>query len=102
MNIKKGDQVKIMKGKDRGKSGKVIKVAPLEGLVTVEGLNLHQKAVRAKTANEKGQLVKLPTPLNVSSLAVICPACGKATRVGNRRPAKGPKERYCKQCSATI
>lgn len=102
MNIKKGDQVKIMKGKDRGKSGKVVKVYPSEKLVTVEGLNLHQKAVRAKTTDEKGQLVKLPTPMNVSSVAIICPACGKATRVGNRRPAKDPKERYCKQCNATI
>ena len=102
MNIKKGDQVNIMKGKDRGKSGKVIRVSPLEGLVTVEGLNLHQKSVRSKNANEKGQLVKLPTPIHVSSLAVVCPACGRTTRIGNRRPAKGTKERYCNHCSATI
>ncbi len=102
MNIKKGDKVNIMKGKDRGKSGKVIRVQPLEGLVTVEGLNLHKKAIRAKNANEKGQQVNLPTPIHASSLALVCPACGSVTRVGNRRSANGPKERYCKKCSATI
>ncbi|MCL4405150.1 MAG: 50S ribosomal protein L24 [Patescibacteria group bacterium] len=102
MNIKKGDQVKILKGKDRGKSGKVIKVNVSYGLVTVEGLNIHQKNVRAKNAGEKGQVVKLPTPLHVSNLAVVCPACGKSTRIGYRRSTGGNKERYCKQCNATI
>lgn len=102
MNIKKGDQVKILKGKDAGKTAKVLRVDPENNLATMEGVNLHTKNVRAKRAGEKGQVVKLPAPIHVSSVALVCPACGQPTRVGHRQSGNGPKERYCKQCNATI
>jgi large subunit ribosomal protein L24 len=102
MNIKKGDNVKILKGNDRGKSGKVIRVLPRVGQVVVESINLHQKAVRPKRAGEKGQLIKLPLPISVSNVMLICPTCGRASRVGYRKPEKGNKERYCKKCNATV
>ncbi len=102
MNIKKGDNVKILKGKDSGKTGKVLRVILPDELVVVEGANLHQKSVRPKRGGEKGQLIKLPTPIRASNVVLICPACSKTSRVGYRIPEKGRKERFCKKCNATV
>ncbi len=102
MKIKKGDNVIVIKGKDRSKSGKVVKVFPMGKLLTIEGINLHQKTIRPKNTNEKGQLVKLPKPIPVSNIMIVCPACGKPSRLGLRAIKQGRKERYCKQCNATI
>ena len=102
MNIRKGDNVIILKGKDRGKTAKVIHVLPRDGRVVVEGINLYQKAVRPKRAGEKGQLIKLPLPLSASNVMLVCTACGRTSRVGYRKPEKGNKERYCKKCNATV
>jgi len=102
MNIKKGDNVKILKGKDHGKTGKVIRVFPVTGRLIVDGANLHQKAVRPKHAGEKGQLVKMPSSMNSANVMLICSACGKPSKVGYRSPEKGNKERYCKKCNATV
>lgn len=102
MNIKKGDNVKMTKGKDRGKTGKVLKVSPSTERIVVEGINMHQKSVRAKRQGEKGQFVKLALPVRAANVMLVCPACSRPTRVGYRKPEKGNKERYCKQCNATV
>lgn len=101
MKIKKGDNVKVLTGKDRGKTGKVITVDPGNERVTVEGLNLYKKHVRPRRQGEKGQLISVPRPLHVSNVLPVCASCGKAARVGHRMEGD-TKVRYCKSCNATI
>lgn len=101
MKIKKGDNVKVLKGKDRGKTGKVLAVDTKNDMVTVEGVNLYKKHVRPKRQEEKGQTVELVRPLSVSKVQLVCPNCHEATRVGVRGEGVG-KVRYCKQCNAAV
>lgn len=101
MKIKKGDQVKILRGKDRGKTGTVLKVFPEDMRLTVEGLNLFKKKVRPTKAGQKGQIVDLPRPMNVSNAAIVCRSCKKTTRIGARIDGD-TKVRICKKCGAQI
>lgn len=100
MNIKKGDQVKIISGKDRGKTGAVIRVLPEDGKITVEGLNLYKKRVRPKAQGQKGEMVLVPRPLQASKTMIVCASCKKPTRVGYRFMDNGQKVRYCRKCHA--
>jgi len=99
--IKKGDLVQMICGKDKGKRGKVIKVLPKENRVVVEGLNLVKKHQKPKRAGQKGQIVLVPRPVDVSNVMLVCPHCGKPTRVGfqGKRPNK---VRICKKCKSVI
>jgi len=97
MKIKKGDLVLIVKGKDRGKSGKVIKALPKENRIIVEGLNLVKKHIKPKRAGEKGEIVEIPAPLYVSKVKLICPLCKKPTKVGYAF-VEDNKKRKCKKC----
>ena len=101
MNIKKGDNVKILSGKDRGKTGKVLSVDVKGGKVTVEGVNMYKKHVRPKREGEKGQVVELSRPLGISKVQVVCPHCHKSVRVGARKEG-ARKVRYCKKCNASL
>ncbi|PIR07587.1 50S ribosomal protein L24 [Candidatus Jorgensenbacteria bacterium CG_4_10_14_0_8_um_filter_39_13] len=101
MKIKKNDTVKILKGKDKNKSGKVIAVNPRNQRLTVEGLNLFKKHVRPRRQGEKGEVVQVARPLNVANAALICPACHQTTRIGFRWE-NGVKKRYCKKCQANV
>lgn len=101
MNIKKGDTIKIISGKDRGKTGKVMQVDGKKGTVLVEGLNLYKKHKRPKRSGEKGETVTIPRPLAVSKAMLVCPNCGKETRLGHRQE-QGQKLRYCKKCQAVV
>jgi len=101
IKVKKGDEVIVLKGKDRGKKGKVIKVLPKEGRVVVEGLNLVKKHLRPKRQGEKGEIIAVPRAINVSNVALWCPTCGKGVRVGYR--IEGDKKiRICKKCQQLI
>lgn len=101
MNIKKGDKVEIIKGKDRGKSNKVIKVMPKESMVVIEGANIRKKTIRPKKQGERGQLVSVPWPIRADNVMLVCGSCNKPTRVGNR--IEGDKKvRYCKKCKTVI
>ncbi|MDD3752529.1 MAG: 50S ribosomal protein L24 [Candidatus Colwellbacteria bacterium] len=101
MKIKKGDKIMIIKGKDRGKSGKVALVDPNEGTVVVHGLNQVKKSVRPKKQDEQGQIISVPRPIRISNVMLVCPSCGKASRFGSIIE-KGKKKRVCKKCSAAI
>lgn len=101
LKIKKGDTVFILKGKDRGKSGKILKVIPKERRVVVEGLNLYKKRIRPKRAGQKGEVVLLPRPMNVSNVALFCPNCKRGVRVGIRLDGE-QKVRFCKKCGVSI
>jgi len=100
MKIKKGDQIKILAGKDRGKVGKVLKVFSKEGRVTVEGVNVYKKHVRPKKQGEKGELVTLIRPIRASNVKLLCSACQEPTRTGNRFDGE-KRVRYCKKCKST-
>jgi large subunit ribosomal protein L24 len=101
MDIKKGDTVKILAGKDSGKTGKAINVDLKNGKISVEGLNMFKKHVRPKKQGEKGEVVHLSRPMNISNAMLVCPDCHKATRVGHRVADKS-KVRFCKKCQASI
>jgi len=97
MKIKKGDTVLVISGKDRARTGKVLDVLVKEGRVVVEGINMRKKHVRPKRSGEKGQIVQLPSPMDVSNAKLICSKCGKATRIGYKKEGD-KKYRICKKC----
>jgi len=99
MKIKKGDTVKILSGKDRGKSGAVLNVFPDNERATVEGLNLYKKRVRSKRQGQKGETVLVPRPMSASKMMLMCSTCKRAVRAGFRFES-GRKVRYCKKCNA--
>lgn len=101
MKIKKGDQVLIISGKDRGKRGKVLDILTKERRVVVEGINIRKKHVKPKKSGEKGQIVEKPAPLAVSNVQLNCPKCGKSTRVGYK-VSDSKKRRTCKKCQSEI
>lgn len=111
MKIRKNDTVKILKGKDRGKTGKVLQILKKEDKdtrVVVEGLNLRYKHLRPRRQGEKGQRIMFPAPMNLSSVILVCPKCGKSTRVGFKmregktETSREKKQRVCKQCQSVI
>jgi large subunit ribosomal protein L24 len=99
--IKKGDVVKVLAGKDRGKTGKVLRVDKELGKASVEGVNVFKKHSRPKRQGEKGEIVMVTRPMQLSNLMVLCATCGKPTRVGTRIE-KNAKSRICKQCGASF
>jgi large subunit ribosomal protein L24 len=101
MNIRKGDKVLIIAGKDKGRKGKVIDVFPKQGKISVEGLNLKKKSIKPKKSGEKGQLVQAPAPISASNAKLICSKCSKPTRVGFKKEG-GSKYRICKKCGEAI
>ncbi|OGZ69914.1 MAG: 50S ribosomal protein L24 [Candidatus Staskawiczbacteria bacterium RIFCSPHIGHO2_12_FULL_38_11] len=101
MKLKKGDTVLIISGKDKGRTAKILKSLPKELKILVDGINLKNKHVKPKKQGEKGQVVKVPAPLEVSNAKLICPKCGKAARVGYK--IIGDKKfRFCKKCNSEI
>lgn len=109
MNIKKGDKVKIIAGKDKGKTGKVLQVFSSKNKASIEGLNLLIKHMRPRRQGEKGQRIEFPAPLNLSNTMLVCTKCDKPTRVGHKNielQAEGKKKtkkiRVCKKCKQAI
>lgn len=101
MKIKKGDLVKVMKGKDHGKQGKVTQILPADGLLVVEGLNRRVKHLKAQKEGQKGQRIEFDAPMKVCNVQVICPKCNKVTRVGFDTKTE-KKERLCRKCKQII
>ncbi len=101
LNVKKGDNVVVLAGKDKGKSGKIIAAFPQKNRVVVENVNIHTKHKKARSAQEKGGIEKMEASIDASNVQVICPACGKATRVAHKIEGD-KKERICKKCGASL
>ncbi len=96
--IRKGDHVRVLTGKDRGKEGTVSKVLPSRGKVLVTGVNVARKHVRANPqANTPGGIIDVDMPIDASNVALLSPKDGKPTRVGFRVSADGEKVRVCKR-----
>lgn len=104
MNIKTGDTVKLLTGSDkyRGKTGKVLAVSPKEGKVIVEGINVASKHVKPRKAGDPSGIIKTEAAIYASKVQLVCPKCGKATRVGHKIYADGKKDRLCKKCGETF
>jgi len=101
MKIKTNDNVLVTTGKDKGKTGNVLRVISAKDQIVVEKVNIRTKHIR-KTANNQGDRVKYEAPISVSNVMLICPQCSKAARVGYQVPEKGKKVRICKKCNAAV
>jgi large subunit ribosomal protein L24 len=101
MNIKKDDKVVVLSGKDKGKEGKILTADPKAAKVIVEGVNVATKHQKARKQGEEGGIIKVETPIYASKVQLVCPKCGKATRVAHK--IEGDKKvRVCKKCGAEI
>ena len=101
MKIKKGDNLIMLSGKDKSKKGKALHVFPAENKVVVEGLNLVKKHLRARKQGQKGQIVSKERAVSTSSVALVCKACGRPTRIGFKIEGDN-KTRICKKCGAEV
>ena len=101
MNVKNGDTVVVLSGKDRGKQGKVLGTVPADGKVVVEGINMVTCHVKPRKQGEQGGIVKREAALAACKVQVVCPKCSKATRVAHK-VENGKKTRVCKHCGAEL
>ena len=110
MKIKKNDTVVVLSGKDKGKQGKVLSTMPTVGKVLVEGINMADCHVRATRQDQESGIIRKSIPMRASKVMLVCPKCGKATRVAHRKEEitreDGTKKtktvRVCKRCKADI
>ena len=107
MRVNKDDQVVVLSGSSRNKAGsdkrhRVLTVDKASGKVTVEGVNVVQKAVRRSRRNPRGGMLSMEMPISMSNVQVVCPKCNRPTRVGARFAEDGAKYRVCKKCNADI
>jgi large subunit ribosomal protein L24 len=105
MDVRKGDKVRIISGKDRGFEGRVILAYPTREKVLVEGANRikkHTKITSNQRGAQSGGIVTQEAPVHVSNVQVVCPGCNKPSRVGHRRDDEGRGVRVCRRCGADI
>jgi large subunit ribosomal protein L24 len=103
LGIRHGDMVKVMAGRSKGKTGKVLSVNPVKRTVTVEHANIIKKHTRANPSkNVRGGILDKEGPINVSNVMLVCPGCGKHTRVGHTSLPDGTKVRICRRCNQTF
>ena len=102
MNIKKGDTIVVLSGKDKGKQGKVLEVMPKSGKVVVEKVNVVSRHTKPRKQGEQGGIVKKEAAIDASNVMLVCPKCKKGVRVGYSVLENGTKVRVCKKCGASI
>jgi large subunit ribosomal protein L24 len=102
-SIRHGDNVKVMAGRDKGKTGRVLSVNPWKNTVTVEHANIIKRHTRPNPQkNVKGGIVDKEAPIQVSNVLLVCPGCGKHTRAGHTTLPDGTKTRTCRRCKTTF
>jgi large subunit ribosomal protein L24 len=102
-SIRRGDQVRVMSGRDRGKTGRVLGVDPRKRTVTVEHANIIKRHTRANPSkNVKGGIVEKEGPIQISNVLLLCASCGKHARVGHKSLPDGTKARVCRRCGTTL
>jgi large subunit ribosomal protein L24 len=99
--IRKGDKVKVISGKDRGKSGKVLRALPREARIVVEGVNVAKRHTRPSQRNPQGGIIEKELPIHISNVMLICPRCNRSTRVSRQVTSEGAV-RVCKKCEREI
>ena len=109
VDIKKDDNVRVMTGKSRGHTGRVIRVLPREGRVLVEGAAMakkHQRTSGKRSASgsqlQQGGIIDSEMPIDISNVQILCKSCGKPTRVGHRVEGDGTKARICRKCGEDL
>ncbi|MDD4910235.1 MAG: 50S ribosomal protein L24 [Candidatus Omnitrophica bacterium] len=102
LKIKKNDTVKVLSGRDRGKTGKVLQLYLAEGKALVEGINVVKKHMRRVKEGQQAGIVSVDSPINISNIMLVCGRCHKATRVGFTVLKDGTKARVCKNCKETL
>ena len=102
MHVKRGDIVKVIAGKDKGKEGKVITAIPAADKVIVEGVAVAKRHQKARVQGQESGIIHKEMPIHVSNVTRVCPKCGKAARTGVKVLADGSKVRYCKMCDSEI
>ena len=101
MKIKKADNVMIISGKDRGKTGRILKVFPEHSTILVDGVNMRKHHERPRQQGKKGEIVTRPLPVHVSNVMLVCSKCGKPARIGYSEQG-GAKGRVCKKCGSEV
>jgi large subunit ribosomal protein L24 len=102
-SIRKNDTVLVVTGRDRGKRGRVLRVVPAKDRVIVEGVNFIKRHTRPNPQrNVKGGIVEREAPLHASNVQLLCPECGKQTRVGRKRLDDGRRVRFCVKCEGVV
>ncbi len=101
LQIKKGDSVIVLKGKDRGRRSKVMRVLPARRRAVVEGVNLVKKRQRPRQSGEKGQIIQVASPLHLSNIALYCEHCGRGVRFGTKLTGE-KKIRVCRRCGREL
>lgn len=101
-NIKKNDTVIVITGEDKGTKGKVLETNPKAGTVVVEGVNIVKKHKKARSAQQQSGIFDMEAPVNASNVMLVCPKCGKPSKVGRVVNEDGSKSRVCKECKAVI
>ncbi|MBQ7572907.1 MAG: 50S ribosomal protein L24 [Clostridia bacterium] len=102
MHVKRGDEVQVIAGKDKGMKGKVVNAFPATGKVTVEGVNIVTKHQKARRQGEASGIMHMEAPIDASNVLRVCPNCGKSARTGIKILDDGSKVRYCKKCKETF
>jgi large subunit ribosomal protein L24 len=103
MSIRHGDTVKVMTGRDKGKTGRVLSVNPVKQTVTVEHANIIKRHTRPNPSkNIKGGILDKEGPIHVSNVLIVCPGCGKHARLGHTSLPDGTKARICRRCNTTL
>lgn len=101
MRIKKGDTVKVLSGNDKGKTGEVLEVIPKTEKIIVKGVNIRKKSVKPRKQGEQGGIIPSEASIHSSKVAVVCPKCGKASKIGYS-VENDEKVRVCKKCGTKL
>ena len=102
LHVKKGDTVMVISGTEKGKKGKVLEVSPKEQKVIIEGIKMVSKHVKPRKMGDAGGIVKAESAMYASKVMVVCPSCGKPTRVGHKIYGDNTKDRICKKCGESL
>jgi large subunit ribosomal protein L24 len=102
LHVKKDDLVMIVAGKDKGKSGKVLRVLPEKERVLVESINLIKRHTRPSQSNSEGGIIEKEAPIALSNVQLLCPGCNKPARTGLKVLEDGSKVRFCKKCNEIV
>lgn len=102
MHVKRGDEVQVIAGKDKGRKGKIIEAFPAKGKVIVEGVAVAKKHQKARMQGQESGIIHMETPIDASNVMRICSKCGKPARTGIQILEDGSKVKYCKKCKETF
>ncbi|MBW2183750.1 MAG: 50S ribosomal protein L24 [Deltaproteobacteria bacterium] len=102
LRIKKNDQVKVIAGKEKGKTGKILTVMPKKGCVIIEKVNFVKRHTRPSGQARQGGILEKEAPIHISNVMVVCNKCNSPVRVGQKALEDGKKARYCKKCGELL